>query len=211
MNYIQEKKQEGFTPTPISIGMSSHSERGFTLVETLVAITVLLIAIVAPLSIVANSINATYAARDQMTAVYLASEAIEIIRQKRDTNVMQGGTASWDDGFGTGECDLGSTNACSVSILDMGNGNLLSSPEIRKCTGGFGNCSDYKIRQNNDGLYGGAEDSASWDNPTQFTRTVETQKIGDSYIVTVTVEWTKGSRLQTTIITDLITERPIIP
>jgi len=119
MNYIQEKKQEGFTPTPISIGMSSHSERGFTLVETLVAITVLLIAIVAPLSIVANSINATYAARDQMTAVYLASEAIEIIRQKRDTNVMQGGTASWDDGFGTGECDLGSTNACSVSILDM--------------------------------------------------------------------------------------------
>lgn len=61
---------------------------GFTLVETLVAITVLLLAIAAPLSIAANALFSAYYARDQITAYYLAEEAIEYIKNSRDTTFL---------------------------------------------------------------------------------------------------------------------------
>jgi len=64
------------------------SLRAFTLVETLVAITVLLLSIAAPLSIAANALFSAYYARDQITAYYLAAEAIEYIKNSRDTTFL---------------------------------------------------------------------------------------------------------------------------
>jgi prepilin-type N-terminal cleavage/methylation domain-containing protein len=64
--------------------------KGFTLIETLVAITLLALAIVAPMTLTTQSLSSAYYARDQMTAFHLAQEAIESVRAARDENILQG-------------------------------------------------------------------------------------------------------------------------
>ncbi len=66
---------------------------GFTLVETMVAITILLIAVVGPMSAIGGSLSQISTARDQMIAVNLAQEGIEVVRQKRDSNML----ARWEE------------------------------------------------------------------------------------------------------------------
>jgi type II secretory pathway pseudopilin PulG len=60
----------------------------FTLVETLVAVTVLLLSIAAPLSIAAKALFSAYYSRDQITAYYLAEEAIEYVKNSRDVTFL---------------------------------------------------------------------------------------------------------------------------
>jgi prepilin-type N-terminal cleavage/methylation domain-containing protein len=70
------------------VGSKSGAAQGFTLVETLVAISLLAIAIVAPMSLTTQSLVGAYYARDQVTAFFLAQEAIEAVRSVRDANVL---------------------------------------------------------------------------------------------------------------------------
>lgn len=63
---------------------------GFTLIETLVAISLLALAIVAPMSLTTQSLSSAYYARDQMTAFHLAQEALESVRAARDENILSG-------------------------------------------------------------------------------------------------------------------------
>jgi len=66
------------------------ASRGFTILETLVAISILILAITAPLAIIAQALRSSYYARDQITAYYLAQEAVEFLRNKRDFVGLQG-------------------------------------------------------------------------------------------------------------------------
>ncbi|MEI6042004.1 MAG: hypothetical protein WCQ00_00330 [bacterium] len=61
-----------------------RSNAGLTMVETLVAISILTIAVIGPLGIIAQALHSSYYTRDQMTAYYLAQEAIEYVRNLRD-------------------------------------------------------------------------------------------------------------------------------
>ncbi|MCF7865387.1 MAG: prepilin-type N-terminal cleavage/methylation domain-containing protein [Candidatus Pacebacteria bacterium] len=76
-------------------------QRGFTILETLVAISILVLALTAPLAIVAQALRSSYYARDQVTAYYLAQEAIEFLRNKRDNAGLQSSDTSdtWTDLF----------------------------------------------------------------------------------------------------------------
>lgn len=60
----------------------------FTLIETLVAVSLLAVAIAAPMSLTTQSLSSAYYARDQMTAFHLAQEAIESVRAARDENIL---------------------------------------------------------------------------------------------------------------------------
>lgn len=64
--------------------------RGFTLIETFVAISVLLVSLAGPLSIAAKSLQSAYYSRDEIAASYLAQEAIEYVRAIRDQNYLAG-------------------------------------------------------------------------------------------------------------------------
>lgn len=103
---------------------------GFTLVETLVAISILLIAVVGPMSAISRSLIQMTIARDQMIAINLAQEGIEAVRQKRDSNVLEEITRTspppvdWmknlntggytiDTGFGAGPVLNGCGGACA--------------------------------------------------------------------------------------------------
>lgn len=65
---------------------------GFTLLETIVAIGILSLAATAPIVIAQKGIASAIYARDQITAFYLAQEAIEYIRNVRDTNRLNNDT-----------------------------------------------------------------------------------------------------------------------
>ena len=73
--------------------------RAFTLLETLVAVAVLLMALLGPFSIAQQSLRSAYYARDQVTAFYLAQEGIEFVRAIRDQNYLSGN--EWLSGFDT--------------------------------------------------------------------------------------------------------------
>lgn len=62
-------------------------KKAFTIIETLVAITILMIAISGPLTAAFRAMSASVAARDQMTASFLAQDAIEYVRNVKDNNI----------------------------------------------------------------------------------------------------------------------------
>jgi prepilin-type N-terminal cleavage/methylation domain-containing protein len=62
--------------------------RGFTLIETMIAITILTLAVAGPLVTASRAIVAAQTARDQLIASYLAQEGIEYVRAMRDDEYL---------------------------------------------------------------------------------------------------------------------------
>ena len=69
---------------------NSDFTKGFTLIETFVAIVILTTAIVGPLQIAMRGLQASLISTDQVTANYLAQDAVEYVRWVRDSNLLQG-------------------------------------------------------------------------------------------------------------------------
>jgi prepilin-type N-terminal cleavage/methylation domain-containing protein len=66
----------------------SAKQSGFSLVETLVAVTILLIVIVGPMTILTTTSNSTSFATEQVTAFFLAQEGVELAQLARDNEVL---------------------------------------------------------------------------------------------------------------------------
>lgn len=160
--------------------MSSPS--GFTLIETFVAITILTISVAAPLSLASQSLHAAQYAKDQVVAFNLAQEAIEVVRARRDKNLLDiiknGSAASWREGIPIQEVNA-SPRPFSVDTI---------TGEMRECTS---TCQQLNFSEST-GFYGYAADAQ----PSKFTRTVNasvrnTADQGE-LVVTSTVSWRSG-------------------
>lgn len=78
--------------------------RGFTLVEAMVAISILLLSITGAFAVAQSSLQSTSYAKNRITAYYLAQEGLEYIRHLRDNNGLKmlsdkTGNISWLEGF----------------------------------------------------------------------------------------------------------------
>ena len=112
---------------------------GFTILETLVAISILILALTAPLVIVSQALKSSYFSRDQITAYYLAQEAIEYIRNKRDNQGLSANAAADDwalnftDDSGSMINDINSTTIKSYLVRDSQLGY-----QLKRCSFGVG-------------------------------------------------------------------------
>ena len=105
-------------------------QSGFSLVETLVAITVLLIVIVGPMTIITSTTRSTSFARDQVIAFFLAQEGAELAQKARDDIILDafdGGSGTWsgftDAASGEFRYCFDSTG-CGLEILDDAAGSI---------------------------------------------------------------------------------------
>src|SRR3989338_1736354 len=68
--------------------------RAFTLVETLIAISIFSISVLALMSVLGQGISNTNYAKQKILASYLAQEGVEYIRNMRDTYVLYSATST---------------------------------------------------------------------------------------------------------------------
>lgn len=154
-------------------------KKGFTLVESLIAITVLVLVTSGVSSAVQTGLSSYTFSKEQVAAFYLAQEGVEQIRNQRDTNRLAGDV--WLDGISynsTDPCYFG--NYCYVDAVEN---------TVDRCPGSDAE-SCPRLRQDTiSGLFG---HDSSWPE-TNFRRAVSISNISaDEVAILVTVEWSKG-------------------
>lgn len=73
---------------------------GYTLLETIIALAVIMGAIAGPYSLATRGILSSLASKNKLAAYNLSQEGIELVRKIRDDNVLAG--ANWDIGIASG-------------------------------------------------------------------------------------------------------------
>ncbi len=180
-----------------------HNNPAFSLVEVLVAITILLLVVVTPMTIVTQANNSTAFANEQLVAFFLAQEGLEIVEKGRNDLYLQhfvtSGIANPMSRFlspNTGTNIFGNciNRDCGVQIANDGT----VSSAIR-CAATNNNCRLYYQANSPRSKYvhGGATPTASQAS-TQYTRKVRMvpQVNGTKLLemkVTSTVTWRTGS------------------
>jgi prepilin-type N-terminal cleavage/methylation domain-containing protein len=160
-------------------------KKGFTLVETLVAVAIIGMTIAAPLTIASNGLNAAYYARDRLIAVSLAQDALEHIRFYRDRNRLNG--QSWL--YELSECISDQSQNPNDRGCAIDSARTIPPPwTIRRVlsNGSCNMCGPLKY-DSVTGLYGYKNE---WPN-SKFTRRVELFEIasGREIRVEVTITW----------------------
>jgi prepilin-type N-terminal cleavage/methylation domain-containing protein len=101
-----------------------RERRGFSLIESLVALTVLVASITGVLAVASRGLALTGVSRDKVVAFYLAQEPVEYIRSVRDSNklynlkqIAEGGsTIDWLDGLGACKLNFCQFDAASLTL-----------------------------------------------------------------------------------------------
>ncbi|MDO8500169.1 MAG: prepilin-type N-terminal cleavage/methylation domain-containing protein [bacterium] len=141
---------------------------GFTLLETMVALTVIVSAMAGPFSLATRGVFFAKFAKNKLVAVNLVQEGLEFIRQCRDNNVLQ--NRAWDLSIGSGDWQ--------ADVFT----NTFSSCDLAPFTGSA------LLRDSTSGLYSYISGS-----PTLFTRRITISKPAvDQVFVVSTVTWTEG-------------------
>ena len=156
-------------------------EEGFTLVETLVAVTVLLLVIIGPMTVAEKGIQNAYYANEQITGIFLAQEAIEAVRALRDEQAL-GAYEDYIDGVVGAE----TWDWIPVECLSEDCAFVPDTVEpIIPCTDtDVGSCEIWKNVET------GRYTHIAGDADTPFTRTIRLQEFpGGIAEVTVNVTW----------------------
>lgn len=114
---------------------TKNKQRGFTLLETLVAIFILVLSVTGPMTFAQSSLRTAFLSRDQITAFFLAQDAIETIKNMRDDNALKG--KAWSEGIEV--CSSAVTKDCLISIETIYNGavgGVRGKIEVKECTAG---------------------------------------------------------------------------
>lgn len=178
------------------------NKKGFSLMEVLIAISLLLLVLIGPMQLLSQTGNSTKYATEQVSAYFLAQEAIELVHKYRDDLLLEYFRSEF----------LGSGN--SINPMEM-----MSVDPIASCYSGTG-CGVYltdihEVNFVTCGSSAGAEacllresssslikytHSTTDTIPTPFIRRVEIERVPESgrvteLKVTAIVEWRTGSLL----------------
>lgn len=145
---------------------------GFSIIEALVAISILTVSIAGPMTIAQRGISTANLAKDQITAFFLAQEVIESIRAQRETNILS--DLTWMNGL----------TQCIGSYCSFDN---VGSPSFNTCIG-EGLCEDLKYDRSS-GFYGY---EAGWEDTVFNREFIMTQLSNNEISINVKVSWVSG-------------------
>jgi prepilin-type N-terminal cleavage/methylation domain-containing protein len=165
------------------------NKKGFTVLESIVAIFILSLSVSGAFSAVQQGLSQSIIAKDEVKAFYLAQEAVEIIRNKRDANQLakiNNPTVSWLAGIAENSGD-----PCYFGKVCRADAYAANS--LVWCGDNFGSCpvlnQDLNQGSLHPYLYGY---DSSW-TATNFKREIQIESINANEIsITVRVSWTKG-------------------
>ncbi len=162
---------------------------GFTLIETLVAIATLLLAISGPLTAASSAITQALYAKDQVVAIALAQEAIEGVRNVRDTNALENVPGNWLNNPSGGGPLTNCNNDCGIEISHT---TSPSAVAVKKCNSFAPK--DCVLNYNTALGWYNHEAISGTNQQTRFTRTIAVSPIGGNEVsVTATVTWKTSS------------------
>src|SRR5574343_412630 len=151
--------------------------KGFTLLETLVAILLFTIALAALLALVRDSVTAASYMKNEVVGTYLAQEGIDYIRNKRDeiVHVNPVPPSPWSDFLNyVNNAGCSNTTGCKLDVY--------ATTQLEACLPP--SCQPFIV---------------SW---RPFRRTITTQSIGTTaLLVRVDVSWNNGVTTRTKTLT----------
>lgn len=162
---------------------------GYSLVEVLVAITVLMVALVGPLTIASSGLKRANFAKEQTLAIFLAQEGMEAVVKLREDSALS--ATSFDDlnqmwattfnAIGS-RCVIGSSNYCGVNIAEDGS---VTSTSVYQCSSS--NC---LIKYLSSGRVPYRQGTSATGSDTIYTRQLQITVTGSAYArVISTVSW----------------------
>lgn len=109
------------------LGTTRHA--GFSLLETIIAITILTISMTAVFTLVSLGVRSVSLSANELTAYFLASEGLEYIRNVRDENALLGAPAF--DPLIFGDCII--ATGCIVDVRAGGGAGTFGSCPAGVC------------------------------------------------------------------------------
>ena len=162
----------------INLNLKKNTKKsGFTLLEALVAISILMVAVAAPITIAQKGLSSASYSKNQLIASYLAQDAIEYLINKRDgVTINESISHDWGALWSNPDFMLCTSNdGCQIDTnLNGGAGGIMSGSSSKV------------LNKSVDGFYGFGGD------PTIFTRIIKVNKVsGDdnSALITAMVSW----------------------
>lgn len=178
------------------------TNKGFTLIEMLVAVLLLTLAIGGPLTISSKGLLVALVAKDQTIAFYLAQDAVEYVRYARDTNTLGGG--DWlrsVSGIDLTPC-ISSTGATKCYLSTLGD----TPADPMQCPSS-GTVCDKLYFNNTTKNY---TYTTTGNTPTIFTRSISIRNdpsgsAPDEAILSVTVSWSDiGNNIRSITVTETL-------
>lgn len=155
---------------------------GFTLVEALVATSILAVSITALVNVVAQNVFTSGFVKNKAVAMSLAQEGVELVRNIQDTALLNNSYATFELLAGTvfSPCTYGA-GVCTIDPASL---------SIQSCSGQ--ECPPLKISEN--GYFNYIFEDTTNSLNEKFTRSISIVQTGsDSGKVVVTVSWLQGS------------------
>lgn len=181
------------------MNIEKHTCGGYSLVEVMISVSVLLIATIGPMTIAAQGIKSAAFSLEQNTAFFIAQEGIEAMVALRNEAVLNeiensGDSWAWFDALyaGGGVCN-GVSGACSFGI-DFRDDTISNNYSTNTCgAGNEGNCLLYLNETNNRAVY--SHDASGASGPSAFTRIITVEEITPDVVADVTVQVTWSSHV----------------
>jgi len=136
----------------MKLGKLNKNNKGFTLLETIVAVGLIVVGLVAALALITTSLFYVSNIQDRLAAANLIAEGIEVVRNIRDNNWLQ--NKVWNNGLANGDYQVAYNSTTLFSF--SGSPLLLDSNGIYNYTSGAAtsyvrkisiiNLSNYEIR-----------------------------------------------------------------
>lgn len=176
-----------------------NNQGGYSLIEVMVAIVILLIALVGPMTIAMKSLQTSYYAEEKATALYLAQEGIEGIIKMRNDALLEayaaggGFSTSWNWTMDPGLVDCFASNGCNFDFKGNPQGDV--KDDIFDCSN-LQDCRLFYTPNDHVPYHLDYNDTFVWEGllytrPTPYIRVVRLDKSldGKEVLITSTVYW----------------------